>query len=971
MSDIKLVSPMLDNFVIGEAISDHNGIRCCPAMQKDSDEKYIVKIISVPASQVQYDALLLTGICSDRESALAYFNDLANGIVDEIKALQKLSNLEGFLPIENYQIVPMEDDVGYDIYILSKYRRTLTKQFKRQAMTHLGAVNLGLDLCAALSVCRKLGYLYADLKPSNVYIPGEQEYRIGDIGFVKLDSLKYASLPEAYHSAYTAPEITDAYSALNTTIDIYALGLILYQAYNDGVLPVADKETGEISPPAYADYEMSEIILKACATSPEDRWQDPIEIGQALVAYMQRNGANDTPIVPFIPAKNDDEIPVQEQALPDNENVPELSQEEQTSVPYSEDALGNLSFLDDSQDDSAPSDEDADVAYDEVTEEVSDMMAVADELISHPTPDPVVAPEAIDVPIPTPVELLTEPTVSDEETAEETNEDTQAEAEESAEEEISKEDAVLENDVSTDDVTEDESASDEITEAPSAPKKKSSWWKGLLIALLITGIGVAGYFYYTLCYLKPVSMELSGHDSKLTVSVYCAVEDLFVTCTDAYGNQHKEPVIGGKAEFDKLASNTTYTVTVGTDKFYKLTGKTTASYHTEIQTEIFHFTAANGDEAGSVILNFTVEGTDSEQWCLYYAQTGSAEETVTFSGHMITLSNLNIGNQYTFRLEPVSDLFFEPENTITFTPSNPVQAENLFVSDYTADSLTVSWNAPENTTVAKWIVRCYDSISYSKTVETSELSATFEGIQPQNPYTIEVIAENMSAATKITAAEGLLSLKDFNVIPNDGMLTLTWDASVDIENIGWTVSCSIAGTSAQELKVTSGNKCESIPYVPNVSYVFTVNASDGRTTINNQYNYTSDAAPSFKNYGVGAEHIRFDMCKTPDKQNWTVRDLASSDFTTEFSANGKASFLLSIPYAYDEPDDATTITYVIYDENGGYVSSAVKNDIWSAMWDRGYCELDIPSIPTNTGNYRIAILFNGAVVNDSSFTIIA
>jgi len=971
VSDIKLVSPMLDNFVIGEAISDHNGIRCCPAMQKDSDEKYIVKIISVPASQVQYDALLLTGICSDRESALAYFNDLANGIVDEIKALQKLSNLEGFLPIENYQIVPMEDDVGYDIYILSKYRRTLTKQFKRQAMTHLGAVNLGLDLCAALSVCRKLGYLYADLKPSNVYIPGEQEYRIGDIGFVKLDSLKYASLPEAYHSAYTAPEITDAYSALNTTIDIYALGLILYQAYNDGVLPVADKETGEISPPAYADYEMSEIILKACATSPEDRWQDPIEIGQALVAYMQRNGANDTPIVPFIPAKNDDEIPVQEQALPDNENVPELSQEEQTSVPYSEDALGNLSFLDDSQDDSAPSDEDADVAYDEVTEEVSDMMAVADELISHPTPDPVVAPEAIDVPIPTPVELLTEPTVSDEETAEETNEDTQAEAEESAEEEISKEDAVLENDVSTDDVTEDESASDEITEAPSAPKKKSSWWKGLLIALLITGIGVAGYFYYTLCYLKPVSMELSGHDSKLTVSVYCAVEDLFVTCTDAYGNQHKEPVIGGKAEFDKLASNTTYTVTVGTDKFYKLTGKTTASYHTEIQTEIFHFTAANGDEAGSVILNFTVEGTDSEQWCLYYAQTGSAEETVTFSGHMITLSNLNIGNQYTFRLEPVSDLFFEPENTITFTPSNPVQAENLFVSDYTADSLTVSWNAPENTTVAKWIVRCYDSISYSKTVETSELSATFEGIQPQNPYTIEVIAENMSAATKITAAEGLLSLKDFNVIPNDGMLTLTWDASVDIENIGWTVSCSIAGTSAQELKVTSGNKCESIPYVPNVSYVFTVNASDGRTTINNQYNYTSDAAPSFKNYGVGAEHIRFDMCKTPDKQNWTVRDLASSDFTTEFSANGKASFLLSIPYAYDEPDDATTITYVIYDENGGYVSSAVKNDIWSAMWDRGYCELDIPSIPTNTGNYRIAILFNGAVVNDSSFTIIA
>ena len=69
MSEPKLISPMLDNFEIGGPISDHDGVRCCPAMRKNSDEKYIVKIISVPASQTKLDALLLTGAYPDKEAA--------------------------------------------------------------------------------------------------------------------------------------------------------------------------------------------------------------------------------------------------------------------------------------------------------------------------------------------------------------------------------------------------------------------------------------------------------------------------------------------------------------------------------------------------------------------------------------------------------------------------------------------------------------------------------------------------------------------------------------------------------------------------------------------------------------------------------------------------------------------------------------------------------------------------------------
>ena len=149
MSDPKLVSPMLDGFMMGDPISDHDGVRCCPAMKENSDDKYIVKIISVPASQKQLDALLFTGAYRDSASAAEYFKELADETVKEVRLLQQLSKLEGFLPYESWQIVPMEGgEVGYDVYLLGSYKRSLEKFLRRNAMTHLGAVNLGIDLCS-------------------------------------------------------------------------------------------------------------------------------------------------------------------------------------------------------------------------------------------------------------------------------------------------------------------------------------------------------------------------------------------------------------------------------------------------------------------------------------------------------------------------------------------------------------------------------------------------------------------------------------------------------------------------------------------------------------------------------------------------------------------------------------------------------------------------------------------------------
>lgn len=449
MFEPKLISPMLDNFVMGAPISEHHGIRCCPAMPEGTDQRYIVKIISIPASQTQLDALLLTGAYPDEEAAVRYFASVADDIKAEVEILSKLSQNEGFVPFEGCQIVPMDDATGYDVYLLSPYKRSVARFFQKETMTHLKAVNLGLDMCAAMALCRQAGYLYVDLKPENIFVGSDGEYRIGDLGFIKLDSIKYASLPDKYRSSYTAPEVQDVYSSLNTSIDIYAAGLVLYQAYNGGVLPFEGAAPSEALPaPIFADYEMAEIILKACDPDPAQRWANPVQMGQALISYMQRNGANDTPIVPapvtvHSPAPSDEadiasdepqmqiDIDAADQAsVPGEDMAATIQEQEQVPEPevpaVCEDANGQICmdgfgkeadeaadasnpdavevadmqdtseqpddqmFLDSLiLDDTAADPEDAQQQdYDGLSQDICDILSQADELIAHDPPEP-------------------------------------------------------------------------------------------------------------------------------------------------------------------------------------------------------------------------------------------------------------------------------------------------------------------------------------------------------------------------------------------------------------------------------------------------------------------------------------------------------------------------------------------------------------------------------------------------------
>lgn len=340
MAELKLISPLLSNMEVVECLSVRGAAAVYIVKSTKSGQTYILKHISVPESQKQVDALMFTGAAATTEDAQKYYEQVVSDYQTELTTLEALSASPNLDCFRSYQIAPKEDGVGYDMYLLAEHRKTLVDYLADNAMTKLCAVNLAMDLCSALIDLRNAGLIHRDVKPSNIYLNAQGHFLLGDLGIAKIDDLKYCTMPESMLSSYSAPELFSLLGTIEPTTDIYSVGLILYRIFNGNHAPFEDENTsakaadrrrvtGEALPvPMYADYEISEIILKACAFKPEDRYQTPQELKDALVEYMKRNQLDDTLIVPPIAGEHEPvDLTQEEEVEPvqfaDTEAIPE------------------------------------------------------------------------------------------------------------------------------------------------------------------------------------------------------------------------------------------------------------------------------------------------------------------------------------------------------------------------------------------------------------------------------------------------------------------------------------------------------------------------------------------------------------------------------------------------------------------------------------------------------------------------
>ena len=1010
MSETKLITPLLDGFAMGNPISEHNGIRCCPAIKENTDKKYIVKIISIPATQAQMDALLLAGAFKDPSAAMDYFREKGEDVLKEAQLLKKLSKLEGFLSYEAWQMEPItRHRLGYEVYLLGSYKRSLDRYIRHNAVTHLEAVNLGLDLCNALSVCRQAGALYVNLKPANIYISDRKEYRIGDLGFIETDALRYTALPEKYQSSYTPPELYDPMATVNMTADTYALGMILYQLYNDGTLPFKGKAPEEALPsPAQADYELAEIIMKAIHPDPEQRWNDPAEMGKALASYMQRNTVNDVAITPLrirkkkakkqepaseAPAEptsgEEPEIPEQsipEQAVSESEQPPETEAEpmeepvtsevsnplceEEPEAPEEEaveEAVPEEETVEEEEDipEEPEVSEDEDISEEAevpeeteeeeqvvLSEELSRIMARAEDLIAHETPEGVQIPETPQEPDPFAF-VLDEEEIDD-------------------------------SDIPYDPLMEEEPEvrpeKKKRTRKYADRKCKRRWQRfglTLVSVLLAAAIGVGIYWYYRNVFLQPIhDLIITADRSQLTVQVDSPVDEelLSVTCSDNYGNTKTQAVHNGQAVFTGLQSNTMYTVRLDIDGFHQLIGKTSDIHTTAATTNIVSFTSVAGAEDGSVVLTFTVDGDEPEHWAVNYVTDGENEQRKTFSGHTATVTGLSLGKTYTFTLDAGSRLSLGGVTSLDVTASRLILAENIRITSADGNEMTIRWNSPGDVVVDSWEVRCYGDRNYDQTVTVTDTEVTFNGIDTTSKYTVEITAAGMTQPARAGITANPINIRSLNIQDEKATeLKLTWEFDGKAPEGGWLVLYTIDGSENHVVKSNQPNATIT-PKIPGAKYTFALQAADATTVFNNVHTHTAAEAKAYDANALKADMLKVDLVKTPDEEKWHYEPNSDLVLTDQFHTGDSISVVMRCDDSFYLPGSRVKVLYVIRDAYGNVLSPYTQEEtlIWKNIWLRGDSkigELTLPEVPASAGNYVLDLYFDGMSVAQLPFTV--
>lgn len=164
---------------------------------------------------------------------------------------------------------------------------------------------MGIDICAALDRCERNRIIHRDIKPANLFRDRFGNYKVGDFGIARqVDAFGAAySMTGIGTISYMAPEIYMG-KPYDHTVDIYALGLVLYQFLNNGRAPLMpDYPTAltvdiinaanykrlkgdKLRKIPHIDRRLNKIILKACAYRPGARYQSAAEFRKALHDYL-------------------------------------------------------------------------------------------------------------------------------------------------------------------------------------------------------------------------------------------------------------------------------------------------------------------------------------------------------------------------------------------------------------------------------------------------------------------------------------------------------------------------------------------------------------------------------------------------------------------------------------------------------------------------------------------------------------
>lgn len=217
----------------------------------------------------------------------------------EIAALEQLRDCATVVTLYDTAWMPLYDHdalVGWDV-LLRMERLDCVAELLREGetLTISEVRTLAWDIAAALAAAHQLGVIHRDVKPANLYRTAHGRFQLGDFGIARHCRTGIMETMTGT-AAYMAPEVArgDVY---DSRVDLYSLGIVLYQLLNGGQLPLTDEHTSfaqretavrrrwqlnRLPPPPQGDRRLKRIVLRCCASQAQKRFPSAEALLRAL-----------------------------------------------------------------------------------------------------------------------------------------------------------------------------------------------------------------------------------------------------------------------------------------------------------------------------------------------------------------------------------------------------------------------------------------------------------------------------------------------------------------------------------------------------------------------------------------------------------------------------------------------------------------------------------------------------------------
>jgi len=196
-----------------------------------------------------------------------------------------------------------------------------------------------LQCCRALAAAHSKQIVHRDIKPENIFLierDGVKDFvKIVDFGIAMMGDIETEGQPGRKLTKtgmifgtpeYMSPEQA-AGKELDHRVDVYALGIILYECLSGRVPFVGDTFMGvltqhlfsepppiiDVNPKAQVSAELELVVAKALAKAPGARYQDTAELAEAIECALDGRVSRATAMTPpsgrMIPVHDTDPVP--------------------------------------------------------------------------------------------------------------------------------------------------------------------------------------------------------------------------------------------------------------------------------------------------------------------------------------------------------------------------------------------------------------------------------------------------------------------------------------------------------------------------------------------------------------------------------------------------------------------------------------------------------------------------------------